>query len=179
MINLLAFEDGSKFLALYAQSTTSITVYCFDETSKHVYPTDIQMDLSLYQGSTNVLWMEFVPGKRELVLVDDAQCVGVLELTQSTLFRPGQIKLPAPISKACISLDGAYFIMLSKTTLMPHVTNTAEESEDNKIIESEATDLQNTGTFCSLKYCDLFHRPKDFSSSLQDVTLGCNFSRTM
>jgi hypothetical protein len=56
--------------------------------------------------------------------------------------------------------------MLSKTTLMPNVTNTPEESEDNKIIESEATDLQNTGTFCSLKYCDLFHLPKDFSSSL-------------
>jgi hypothetical protein len=62
---------------------------------------------------------------------------------------------------------------------MPNVTNTPEESEDNKIIESEATDLQNTGTFCSLKYCDLFHLPKDFSTSLQDVTLGCIFSRTM
>jgi hypothetical protein len=90
--------------------------------------------------------MEFVPGKGELVLVDDAQCVRVLELTQPAMFRPGKIQLPAPFCKACISADGACFITFSKTKA--NMNKTDKETEDKDASKSPSLAQDYTGMFC-------------------------------
>jgi hypothetical protein len=146
VIDIFAFEEVSKFLAVYAQPTTSINIFRLDDTFYKLEWIGIQVSLNHYVGSSNLVWMEFVPGKGELVLVDDAQCVQVLELTQPAMFRPGKIQLPAPFCKACISADGACFITFSKAKA--NVNKNDKETEDKDASKSPSLAQDYTGMFC-------------------------------
>ncbi|MCO5591628.1 hypothetical protein L7F22_045617 [Adiantum nelumboides] len=76
--DLWAFDEISRFLALYDRKYGSIKTYRLDEAHHHMEWTGTDIQLSKYSGSSNIVWMEQVPGKREILLGDDeTDCVSV------------------------------------------------------------------------------------------------------
>lgn len=149
-VDLVAFDEVTRFLALYVKGTSSasIQIYFFDDTYSHMEFTGIETNLREYTGSTNIVWMKFVPGKPELVLIDSmpgcSKCVRLLELTQTPMFRARQINIPFPFIKGCISADGSCLILLHIEGPEPehNVYNITDEGSAQDI------DLSLTGASC-------------------------------
>lgn len=110
-VDAIAFDESSKFVALYGKKLATIRIYSFDQSYSHMDPTGIHLNLAEYTESHNIIWLGFVPGKRELIVVDAAHCVRLFELTQLVMMRPRAIQLPFHFAKACISADGSYLIL--------------------------------------------------------------------
>lgn len=109
--DVVAFDEHSKFVAFYSKQYATIQIFVFDETFTHLESAGIELKLTDYSGSQIVTWMRFVPGKRELVLVDASHCVRLFELTQTVMIRPRHITLPFPFVNGCISADGSSLIV--------------------------------------------------------------------
>lgn len=113
LFDAMTFDESSRFAAFYAKQFATIRIYFFDEAYMNMDVTGLHLELALYSGSQNITWMRFVPGKKELVLVDATQCIRLFELTQSVMMRPRQIQLSFPFVKACITADGSYLVVFN------------------------------------------------------------------
>lgn len=149
-VDLVAFDEVTRFLALYVKgsSSASIQIFFFDDTYSHMEFTGIETNLREYTGSTNIVWMKFVPGKPELVLIDSVpggpKCARLLELTQSPMFRARQINIPFPFIKGCISADGSCLIIL-------HIEGPEPEHNVYNITDdgsAQDIDISLTGASC-------------------------------
>ena len=140
-VDLVAFDEGTRFLAVYVKSTTStsIDILFFDDTYSHLESTGIHTNLKEYNtdSRSDIVWMRFVPGKPELVLIDSLNCARLLELTQTPMFRARHITIPFVFTKACITADGSCLIVL----------NTQAGSEPE---QDTAQDMCLTGAHCKL-----------------------------
>ena len=116
--DLIAFDEGSKLLAMYVKSTATIQFYRFDESYSNLDPTGIETCLGQFNTGFTVhdlVWMRFVPGKAELVMIDSSNCARLLEVTQNPMLRGRHIDLPFVFTKACISADGSCLIVFHMT----------------------------------------------------------------
>ncbi|KAG0585018.1 hypothetical protein KC19_3G251200, partial [Ceratodon purpureus] len=112
-VDAMAFDETSRFAAFYAKQYATIRIFFFDEAYMNMDVTGLHLELAQYSGSQIITWMRFVPGKKELVLVDATKCIRLFELTQSVMMRPRQIQLSFPFVKACITADGSYLIVFN------------------------------------------------------------------
>ena len=78
--DLLAFDECTRFLALYDALLSKVQIYRFDESFRNIDWTGVEVMLGNFSGSTTKKWMQCVPGKAELLLVDDTNRVRVVEL---------------------------------------------------------------------------------------------------
>ncbi|MCO5576993.1 hypothetical protein L7F22_030814 [Adiantum nelumboides] len=113
--DLWSFDELSRFLALYDRNYGSIKIFRFDEAYHHMEWTGSDIQLSKYSGSSSIVWMELVPGKREILLGDDENRLRICELA-SCMMKARHIILPSPIRKACIIPDGSCLIVFSAST---------------------------------------------------------------
>ncbi|GLJ34381.1 hypothetical protein SUGI_0691230 [Cryptomeria japonica] len=115
--DLLSVDEGARSMALYDKSRFKIGIYKFDESFRKVYGTGVEIQLETYEGSKVIKWMHLIPLKMELLLVDDSNTVRVLEIHEKPMMNSKHISLPLqqPLSKACISADGFFFIVLRQS----------------------------------------------------------------
>ncbi|GLJ34388.1 hypothetical protein SUGI_0691360 [Cryptomeria japonica] len=108
---------GTRSMALYDKSRFKIGIYKFDESFRKVYATGVEVQLETYKGSKVIKWMHLIPRKMELLLVDDSNTVRVLEIHEKPMMKSKHISLPLqqPLSKACISADGFFFIVFRQS----------------------------------------------------------------
>eukprot|EP01018_Ginkgo_biloba_P017611 Gb_37645 [translate_table: standard] len=112
--DLLCVDEGTRLVALYDAGICKVGIYRFDDSFRHVDWTGVEVELEKYSGSKIIAWMHFIPGKRELLLVDDTNRVRAVELHQKPMMKPRHIPLPLPLSKACVSVDGLCLIVFRK-----------------------------------------------------------------
>ncbi|GLJ34395.1 hypothetical protein SUGI_0691520 [Cryptomeria japonica] len=113
---MLSIDEVSRAVAFYDRDNLKIAIYEFDETFKKIYPTGVELNLDKYKGSKIITWMQLIPGKMELMLVDDTNKARVVEIHQKPLMKPKFLDLSQcqPLTKACVSFDGFFFIALRK-----------------------------------------------------------------
>ncbi|GLJ33416.1 hypothetical protein SUGI_0672530 [Cryptomeria japonica] len=114
--DLFCLDEATQSLALYGKDEKNIGLFKFDESFKHIYWTGIEVSLEAYKGSNIIIWMHFIPGKMELLLVDETNRVRILEIHEKPVMRVKCISLqwPQPLTKACITVDGHFFIAMRK-----------------------------------------------------------------
>lgn len=144
-VDAMAFDETSRFAAFYAKQYATIRIYFFDEAYMNMDITGLHLDLAQYSGSQNITWMRFVPGKKELLLVDATHCIRLFELTQSVMMRPRQIQLSFPFVKACITVDGSYLVVFKSTKKS---NQPAEKLSEDKHCEQEDPCMCQTGPLC-------------------------------
>lgn len=62
--DLVAFDERTRFLALYDAQGSKVVIYKFDESFRNIDWTGVEIMLNLFSGSTNIKWMQCVPGLR-------------------------------------------------------------------------------------------------------------------
>ena len=67
--DLVAFDERTRFLALYDALGAKVLIYKFDESFRNIDWTGVEIMLNLFSGSTNIKWMQCIPGKDEFLLV--------------------------------------------------------------------------------------------------------------
>ncbi|GLJ34389.1 hypothetical protein SUGI_0691410 [Cryptomeria japonica] len=111
--DLLAVDEATRSMALYEKERSKTVIYKFDESFRKVYWTGVEVNLESYKGSKIITWMHLIPGKMELLLVDDTNKARVAEIHERPMMRAKHISLPSqPHSlRACVSVDGYFFIV--------------------------------------------------------------------
>jgi hypothetical protein len=109
--DLVSFDERTRFLALYDAQGSKVSIYKFDESFRNIDWTGIEIMLNLFSGSTNIKWMQCVPGKAELLLVDDTNRLRVVELHHGPLMKPRNITLSSDFLNAFISGDGSFLFV--------------------------------------------------------------------
>lgn len=111
--NLLAVDEASRSMALYEKERSKIVIYKFDESFRKIYWTGVEVNLELYQGSKIIVWMHLIPGRMELLLVDDTNRARVAEIHEKPMMKAKHISLPSQLHclRGCISVDG-YFLLV-------------------------------------------------------------------
>eukprot|EP01018_Ginkgo_biloba_P007841 Gb_06198 [translate_table: standard] len=115
--DLVAFDESTRFLALYDCQLSKIGIFRFDQSFRHVDWTGIDVMLDVFSGSTNITWMQLIPGKAEILLADDTNRLRVVEVHEQPLMKPKHISLSLDLLKACISGDGSFLFAFQKATL--------------------------------------------------------------
>ena len=90
---MVDFDECTRFLALYDAQVSKVLIYRFDESSRNIDWTGVEIMLELFSGSASIIWMQCIPGKAELLLVDDTNRVRVVELHHQPLMKPKHINL--------------------------------------------------------------------------------------
>ena len=95
--------------------------------------------LELFYRSTSIIWMQCIPGKVELLLVDDTNRVRVVELHHHPLMKPKHITLSSGFLNACILGDGSFlFVFKTSTMCPPHKEECISSSSQETSQESKA-----------------------------------------
>ncbi|GLJ33822.1 hypothetical protein SUGI_0679990 [Cryptomeria japonica] len=112
-INLLAVDEATRSIALYEKEASKIAIYKFDESFRKVYWSGVEVNLESFSGSKTIVWMHLIPGKMELLLVDDTNRVRVAEIHEKPMMKAKHIPLPLQqhTLRACISVDGYFFLV--------------------------------------------------------------------
>lgn len=113
--DLFSFDEGTRFVALYDKLTSKVAVHKFDDSFCKLDWTGVDVDLHKFSGMGILTWMHLIPGKRELILIDDTNRVKVVELHQQPMMKPRLLILPSPVSVALVSVDGAFLFVFSKS----------------------------------------------------------------
>ncbi|XP_057849508.2 uncharacterized protein LOC131060346 [Cryptomeria japonica] len=111
--DLLAVDEGTRSMAMYEKERSKIVIYKFDESFRRVSWTGVEVNLESYQESKIIKWMHLIPGKMELLLVDDTNRARLVEIHQKPMIKPKYIELhPQQHSfRACVSVDGYFFLV--------------------------------------------------------------------
>lgn len=137
--DLVAFDECTRFLALYDAQVAKILLYKFDESFRNIDYTGVEIMLELFSGSTSIRWMQCIPGKAELLLVDDTNRVRVVELHHQPLMKPKHISLSSGFLNACISGDGSFlFVFQTSTMCSDHKEECISSSSQETAQESKA-----------------------------------------
>lgn len=80
--DLVAFDEFTRFLALYDANVSKILIYRFDQSFRNVDWTGVEIMPEFFSGSRNIIWIQCIPGKAELLLVDHTNRIKVVELHQ-------------------------------------------------------------------------------------------------
>ncbi|XP_057831411.1 uncharacterized protein LOC131042113 [Cryptomeria japonica] len=114
--DMLSIDEASRAVAFYDRDNFKIAIYKFDDSFKKIYPTGVEVNLDKYKGSKIITWMHLIPGKMELLLVDVTNRARVVEIHQKPVMKPKFFSLSPSLSltKACITLDGFFFIVFSE-----------------------------------------------------------------
>ncbi|GLJ34377.1 hypothetical protein SUGI_0691170 [Cryptomeria japonica] len=113
-LNLLAVDEDTRSMALYEKEKSRILIYKFDESFQKVYGTGIEVNLESFKGSKNIIWMQLIPGKMELLMVDDTNRARVAEIHERPMMKAKHICLPLEqhsTLRACVSADGYFFLV--------------------------------------------------------------------
>ncbi|KAH9320477.1 hypothetical protein KI387_015116 [Taxus chinensis] len=132
--DLVAFDERTRFLALFDADVAKIQIYKFDESFRHIDWTGIEIMLEFFSGSTNTVWMQFIPGKAELLLIDDTNRARVAELHQQPLMKPKHLSLLSDFMHVCVSGDGSFLFVFQRT---------AKVSEDCSSSSAQQSDHEN------------------------------------
>ena len=99
--DLLAFDASLQRLAFYDRGRQRIDLYglSLGPSGAKLDRTEVEIDLSKFAGCTDLLWMDFVPGQDELLLIDASQRARVLELGR-VMLKPRCIELLQPFRLA-------------------------------------------------------------------------------
>ncbi|GLJ12793.1 hypothetical protein SUGI_0197940 [Cryptomeria japonica] len=136
--DLVAFDERTRFLALFEADVAKIQIYKFDESFRHIDWTGIEILLEFFSGSTNTVWMQFIPGKAELLLIDDSNRARVVELHQHPLMKPKHLSLMSDFRNACVSGDGSFLFVFQRS---------AEVSEDCSLSSAQLTAQETQSSF--------------------------------
>ncbi|XP_059065183.1 uncharacterized protein LOC131038022 isoform X2 [Cryptomeria japonica] len=111
--DLLAADEATRSIALYEKDKSRILIYKFDESFRKVYWTGVEVNLESYQGSKIIVWMHLIPGKMELLLVDDTNRARVVEIHEKPMMKARHISLPLDQKclRACVSVDGDFLLV--------------------------------------------------------------------
>ncbi|GLJ12791.1 hypothetical protein SUGI_0197900 [Cryptomeria japonica] len=112
--NLVAFDERTRFLALFDADLAKVQIYKFDESFRHIDWTGIEIILEFFSGSANTVWMQFIPGKAELLLIDDSNRARVVELHQQPLMKPKHLSLLSDFTNAFVSGDGSFLFVFQR-----------------------------------------------------------------
>ncbi|KAL2635729.1 hypothetical protein R1flu_007208 [Riccia fluitans] len=107
----IAFDDQTRFLALYDEGRALIQIYRFEDSYKQLDFCGAEVALSVL-GAGSVTWMKFIPGRGELVFVDSAHKVYVFEMT-ARMVRASEIQLPGPFLKAEVTRQGPCLLVFN------------------------------------------------------------------
>eukprot|EP01018_Ginkgo_biloba_P033752 Gb_25339 [translate_table: standard] len=143
--DLLCVDEGTRLVALYDAGICKVGIYRFDDSFRHVDWTGVEVELEKYSGSKIITWMHFIPGKRELLLVDDTNRVRTVELHQKPMMKPRHISLPLPLSKACISVDGLFLIVFRKSSETKDDSCTLDERMKSSSMDVDDRKSSNSG----------------------------------
>ncbi|EFJ05255.1 hypothetical protein SELMODRAFT_431721 [Selaginella moellendorffii] len=78
----------------------------FGESFRELTSNGVTIQLGGYRGSRDITWMEFVPGKEELLVTDVTRCVRVFEVVQPAMMKARVIQLPPSFLGPCLTSDG-------------------------------------------------------------------------
>ncbi|GLJ34374.1 hypothetical protein SUGI_0691140 [Cryptomeria japonica] len=112
--DLLAVDEATRSMALYEKDRSKIVIFRFDESFRNVFGTGVEVNLESYIGSKNITWMHLIPGKMELLMVDDTNRARVAEIHEKPMMKPKHISLPLQQHsslRACVSADGYFFLV--------------------------------------------------------------------
>jgi hypothetical protein len=140
--DLLSVDEGTRFVALYDKPASKVAVYKFDESFRNLDWTGVEVDLHKFSGIEILTWMHLIPGKRELILIDDTNRVRVVELHQQPMMKPRPLILPSPVSIVLVSVDGSFIFVFRKSSDNNDAvveTNRDMMEVDGKAIESSVT----------------------------------------
>lgn len=126
--DLLSFDEGSRFVALYDKLASKIAVHKFDDSFRKLDWIGVDVDLHKFSGMVILTWMHLILGKRELILIDDTNRVKVVELHQKPMMKPRLLILPSLVSVALISMDGSFLIVFGKSNNNDEVVEAIEFS---------------------------------------------------
>ncbi|MCO5596633.1 hypothetical protein L7F22_050700 [Adiantum nelumboides] len=112
-INLRAIDELSRSVAMYDKKLSRISIFQFDNTFKHMDPAGNEVRVSDFLGSSIIVWMNIVPGKQELLLIDDKDRLWVYDLN-AFMIRPKRITLPSSFIRACITPDSSCLFVFTK-----------------------------------------------------------------
>lgn len=117
--DLLAVDEGTRSMALYAKERSKIDIFKFDESFRKVYWTGVEVNLESYKGSNIITWMHLILGKMELLLVDATNRARVAEIHERPMMKARHISLPSQKHslRACISGDGYFFLVFRQLQL--------------------------------------------------------------
>ncbi|EFJ09251.1 hypothetical protein SELMODRAFT_428308 [Selaginella moellendorffii] len=102
--DLLAFDKSLRLLALWNSSALSIKVFGLDESFRELTSNGVTIQLGGYRGSRGITWMEFVPGKEELLVTDVTR--RVFQVVQPAMMKARVIQLPPSFLGPCLTSDG-------------------------------------------------------------------------
>ncbi|GLJ34369.1 hypothetical protein SUGI_0691060 [Cryptomeria japonica] len=111
--DLVAVDETIRSMALYEKEKCRILIYKFDESFMKADSTGVEVNLESFGGSKIIIWMHFIPGKMELLLVDDTNSAWVVEIHKEPMIKDKHISLPLqqqPL-RACISVEGYFFLV--------------------------------------------------------------------
>ena len=131
--DLISFDERSRFIAFYDSTICVIKTFRFDEAFRHMDWVGVDIHLGEYSIG-RVVWMDFVPGKHEIVFIDDLNRARLCEVNQPGLVRSGNLHIgEGPVVKACVSSEGSSLLLVRNVKSMGPVT----EVRDGKLKDQE------------------------------------------
>ena len=61
--DLVAFDEYTRFLALYDAQVSKVLIYRFDESFQNIDWTGVEIMLELFSKSRSIIWMQCIPRK--------------------------------------------------------------------------------------------------------------------
>ncbi|KAH7282158.1 hypothetical protein KP509_35G015400 [Ceratopteris richardii] len=132
--DLWAFDEALRTLALYDKNSCCIHFFRFDERYEGIDRVgDVQ--LAHYAGTKNITWIGLIPGKREILLVDDENRLRMCNFA-SRMMRPRHAVLPTQLIKACITPDALCFVAIYSLRETGNGGDKINENGTNSISEN-------------------------------------------
>ncbi|GLJ34362.1 hypothetical protein SUGI_0690900 [Cryptomeria japonica] len=166
--DLVAVDEVARSIALYEKEKSKILIYKFDESFSKVYWSGVEVNLETFCRGKIIVWMHLIPGKMELLMVDDTNKARVAEIHEKPMMKAKHISLPLHQHslRACVS-DDCYFLLVFRQ-LQP-------QSEDTSLTTAPEDETEVDVSCPYLGY--IFHifdkyaiAPKLFPNSMKRIT---------
>ncbi|XP_057849503.2 uncharacterized protein LOC131060344 [Cryptomeria japonica] len=148
---LVAVDEATRSIALYEKEKSKILIYKFDECFSKVYWSGIELNLETFCGSKIIVWMHLIPGKMELLLVDDTNQARVAEIHEKPMMKAKHVSLSLQkhFFRACVSDDGRFFIVFRQLQRQSEDIDVAGARQVNteNILEVDIYVLGDTMTY--------------------------------
>eukprot|EP00741_Cyanophora_paradoxa_P015292 tig00000194_g14761.t1 len=105
-IDLLAFDESTRLLALYDASRARVDVYKFDDAYNRLEKTSDEVHLDIYAGESRLRDMFLVAGQSRIVFVDAAHRCRLYDIATRSM-KPRTIDVGEPYDRSLISPDGS------------------------------------------------------------------------
>ncbi|KAH7438563.1 hypothetical protein KP509_04G020600 [Ceratopteris richardii] len=150
--DLRAFDEASRILALYDKSVSAIHFFRFMDDKYNDIVTLGELQLSDYADIRNIIWVGLVPGKREMLLVDDEKRLCMYEFTpHQMMMRHWHTILPAQLIKAFITPDALCFVVICALIDTENKCETIEKNRKDGLEEMFAVVYLLDDSFTELK----------------------------